>query len=84
VGLAEEPMTEAETRAMVAALLGAIAPEADLAAVAEDADLRKTLDLDSMDFMRFVAGLHERTGLPIPEADYPRLFTLRGIVAYFA
>jgi pyruvate dehydrogenase E2 component (dihydrolipoamide acetyltransferase) len=84
VGLAEEPMTEAETRAMVAALLGAIAPEADLAAVAEDADLRETLDLDSMDFMRFVAGLHERTGLPIPEADYPRLFTLRGIVAYFA
>lgn len=77
-------MTEAETRALVAELLGAIAPEADLASVAEDADLRETLDLDSMDFMRLVAGLHDRTGLPIPEADYPRLFTLRGIIAYLA
>jgi acyl carrier protein len=77
-------MTEAETRALVAELLGAIAPEAELASVADDADLRETLDLDSMDFMRLVAGLNERTGHPIPEADYPRLFTLGGIIAYFA
>jgi acyl carrier protein len=77
-------MTEAETRTLVAELLGAIAPEAELASVADDADLRETLDLDSMDFMRLVTGLHERTGHPIPEADYPRLFTLGGIIAYFA
>jgi acyl carrier protein len=67
---------------MVAEILAGIAPEAELSAVAGDADLREALDLDSMDFLNFVAALHERTGRPIPEADYPKLFTLDGVVAY--
>ncbi len=49
-----------------------------------DADLRETLDLDPMDFMNLVIGLHERTGVDIPDADYPQLFTLDGAVAYLA
>ncbi len=77
-------MTRQETLALVAEVLGGIAPEADLSAVAGDADLREALDLDSMDFQNLVAGLHERTGAPIPEADYPRLLTLDGMAAYFA
>jgi acyl carrier protein len=67
---------------MVAEILAGIAPEAELSTVAGDADLREALDLDSMDFLNFVAALHERTGRPIPEADYPKLFTLDGVVAY--
>jgi len=75
-------MTPSETRRLVAEILGGIAPEADLSTVADDADLREALDLDSIDFLNLVTALHERTGRPIPEADYPRLFTLDGIVAY--
>ncbi len=75
-------MTEAETRELIFEVLGGIAPEADPAALAGDADLRETLDLDSMDFMNFVVGLHERTGIDIPEADYPHFRTLNGVVAY--
>lgn len=77
-------MTPAESRVLVADILAAIAPEADLSAVAGDADLREALDLDSIDFLNLVTGLHERTGRQIPEADYPRLFTLDGIAAYLA
>ena len=76
-------MTTDETRKLVAELLAAIAPEVDLSTVADDADLREELDLDSIDFLNLVTGLHERTGRLIPEADYPRLFTLDGIAAYF-
>jgi acyl carrier protein len=76
-------MTRDETVALVAEILGGIAPEADLSKVPGDADLRETLDLDSMDFLNFVAALHERTGHPIPEADYPKLLTLDGVAAYF-
>lgn len=64
--------------------LAGIAPKADLATLREDDDLREALDLDSMDFRNLVSGLHERTRQPIPEADYPRLFTLAGILACFA
>jgi acyl carrier protein len=77
-------MNETEIRALAAEVLAGIAPEADLATVGDDEDLRVALDLDSMDFMNFVIGLHERSGLDIPEADVPKLFTLRGLTAYLA
>ena len=75
-------MTETEIRQLAASVLAGIAPEADLAGVRDDQDLRDALDLDSMDFQNFVIGLHRGSGHPIPEADYPRLFTLRGVLAY--
>jgi len=77
-------MNESEARALAADVLAGIAPEADLATVRDDEDLRSALDLDSMDFMNFVIGLSQRTGHPIPEADAPRLHTLRGLVDYLA
>ena len=39
-------------------------------------------DLDLMDFLNLVIGLHERTGLDMPEADYPKLFPLDAAIAY--
>lgn len=76
-------MNESELRTMVSEILAGIAPEADLGSVDGGADLRLALDLDSMDFLNLVVGLHEQTGRDIPEADYPRLFTLAGMQDYF-
>jgi acyl carrier protein len=75
-------MTEDDVRALAREVLAGIAPEADLSTVTDSEDLREALDLDSMDFLNFVIGLHERTGRPIPEADYPKLYTLRAMVSY--
>jgi len=77
-------MNETEIRTLAADVLAGIAPEADLSTVGDDEDLRAALDLDSMDFMNFVIGLHERSGLDIPEADVPKLFTMRGLTGYLA
>lgn len=77
-------MNAREARALAAEVLGGIAPEADLGTVGDDEDLRQALDLDSMDFMNLVIGLSERSGVDIPDADAPRLRTLRGLVAYLA
>ena len=75
-------MNEQEIRRIAAEVLAGIAPEADLSALADDADLREALDLDSMDFLNFVIGVGQRSGLDIPEADTPRLHTMRGLVTY--
>lgn len=75
-------MTPAESKRLILEILGDIAPEADTAALEGDADLRETLDLDSMDFLNLIIALHERTGLDIPERDYPKLATLDGAAAY--
>jgi acyl carrier protein len=77
-------MNAAEIREVVLSILGGIAPEVDLARVRPDADLREELDIDSMDFLRFVVGIAERLGVEIPEADYPRVRTLDGCVEYLA
>jgi acyl carrier protein len=75
-------MTSDEIRAAVLRVLGEIAPEADLAALEPDVDLRQQLDLDSMDILNFVVGIHTALGIDIPEADYPRFVTLNGGVEY--
>jgi acyl carrier protein len=67
---------------VVRGALAGVAPEADLDALPLDANLRDELDLDSMDFLSFVVGLHKALGVEIPEADYGRLATLAGTVAY--
>ncbi len=77
-------MNEPDIRRLVAEVLAGIAPEADLSALGDDEDLREALDLDSMDFLNFVTGLHQRSGRPIPEADHPRLTTLGGVLRYLA
>ena len=76
-------MNEQQARGLAADVLAGIAPETDLATVGDDEDLRLALDLDSMDFMNFVIGLSQRSGMDIPEADSPRLRTLRGLATYF-
>jgi acyl carrier protein len=77
-------MTEPDARALVLRCLGDIAPEADLAALPAGADLRETLDLDSMDFFNLVAALADGSGAVIPDADARQLTTLDGAVGYLA
>ena len=61
-----------------------VAPEADPAALDPDVPLRDQLDIDSMDFLNFLIGIHRELGVEIPEVDYPRLATLDRILAYLA
>jgi acyl carrier protein len=77
-------VTPDEIRSIVVAELSRIAPESDPARLADFADLRDELDIDSMDFLNFVTALNARTGVAIPETDYAKLFTLGGAVAYLA
>jgi acyl carrier protein len=77
-------MTLDEIRAAVLSALHGLAPEVDLSGVDPAADLRDALDIDSMDFLRLVVQLDERLGVAVPEADYPRIRTLDGCVAYLA
>lgn len=77
-------MTREEVRALVREKLASVAPDADLDALAPDADLRESIDLDSVDFLRFVTALHAATGVSIPNADYRQICTLRGCVDYLS
>jgi acyl carrier protein len=77
-------MTKDEIREIVLHVLGQIAPEADMSQIKPNLRIRDQLDIDSMDLLNFVVGLHKELQVEIPEADYPRLATLNGCIDYLA
>jgi acyl carrier protein len=75
-------MNDQEIQARVLAALGQVAPEADLATLDPTVNIREQLDVDSMDFLTFVMELDRELGVDVPEADYGKIATLDGCVAY--
>ncbi len=75
-------MNSEDIRATVLRVLGQIAPEADLAAVKPNVNLRDQLDIDSMDFLNFLIAVNKETHIDVPERDYGRLTTLDACVAH--
>jgi acyl carrier protein len=62
----------------------AVAPEADFDSVRPDRPVRDQIDIDSFDFLTVLENLHEKLGVNVPEADYGKMITLDGSVAYLA
>ena len=77
-------MDDATLKQTVLAALRRIAPEVEPDMVAPRQRLRDQVDLDSMDWLNFIVGLHERFGVDIPEADYAGLVSVDAIVAYLS
>jgi acyl carrier protein len=75
-------VTRDELRQAVLGVLKEIAPEADLSRLAPDAPIRDQLDVDSIDFMRLLIGVNEKLHVDVPEADYPRVASLNGLLDY--
>jgi acyl carrier protein len=77
-------MTREELIAAAWEELTGVAPDLADLIVPPEADLRQTLDLDSMDFLNWIGALHRRLGVEIPELDYPKLRSLEATAAYLA
>ena len=75
-------MNATDIRRTVLQVLGDIAPEAASVTLDDTEPLREQLDLDSMDFLNFVIGLHRALNVDIPETDYLKVQTLRDLTAY--
>ncbi len=75
-------MTEEDTRSAILSVLTTIAPEIEPDEIRDDVRLRDQVDLDSMDWLNFLRGIHRRLHVEIPEADYASLRTLADLVTY--
>jgi acyl carrier protein len=77
-------MTNEEIRVIVIETLKGIAPEIEEGELRPDRLLRDQVDLDSMDWLNFLVGLHQKLRVDIPEADYRKLTTLDALIGYLA
>jgi acyl carrier protein len=76
--------TTQDARTLVIDVLVEVAPDVGTEALEPGTRIQEDLDLDSMDFLDFVAGISERTGLEVPERDYARLRTIGDCTDYVA
>lgn len=75
-------MDTADIRSEVLSVLTGIAPEVEADDITDDELLRDQVDLDSMDWLNFLIGIHKRLHVEIPESDYASLRTLADVVRY--
>ena len=69
-------------RRLILRVLSDIAPEIDIESLDATEDLRDQIDIDSVDFLNFVIGLHKELNVEIPDADVSKLVTLNGCIGY--
>ncbi len=65
-------------------VLASVAPEVRDLELDPHAPLRDQLELDSMDHLHFLIGLHGRFGVDIPESDYGAMRKLDEVANYIA
>jgi acyl carrier protein len=75
-------VSDDELKALILREVGNIAPEIDLGQVDTALNLREQVDLDSMDMLNLLIGIHGATGIDIPEADYAKMTCIDDAVAY--
>jgi acyl carrier protein len=75
-------MTPDEARAILETTLREIVPDASLASLGGDVDLRQTLELDSLDFVELVERLSKRAGFRIEDDDADELRTPDSATAF--
>lgn len=75
-------MTQDNIRGEVLSVLTTIAPEVEADDIRDELLLRDQVDLDSMDWLNFLIGIHKRLQVDIPESDYRSLRTLTDVVRY--
>lgn len=76
--------TPEEIRTSVLQALHHIAPEVDLEDLEPDALLREEMDIDSMDFLRFLQEINVELKVDVPEKDYAKLTTISNCVEYLS
>jgi acyl carrier protein len=75
-------MTSDDAKRIILDVLSEIAPEVDPATVDHSVDLTEQLDLDSMDYLSWMLGIHEATGIDIPQRDVSMFLTIEGAAAF--
>lgn len=77
-------MTTQKHRELIVSIIKRIAPETDLTHLNPNLRFRDQFEFDSIDCLNLVMTIARELQIDIPEADFPRLATLKGCLDYLA
>ena len=75
-------MNTTEIERLIIEAIKAVAPEVEKNTIDFDEDIREECDLDSMDFINYLAALQKSTGIKIIEGDYPKFHSINSALTF--
>lgn len=61
-----------------------VAPDIEEKEILPDANIQRSLEIDSFDFLKILTALNGQLGVEVPEADYAQVDTLEHMAEYFS
>lgn len=77
-------MNEGDIKPIIVKLLKRIAPDSQPEQLKPDDNIRRTLGIDSFDYLQFIIGLDDALGIQTSEEDYGKIETLTSLIEYVA
>jgi acyl carrier protein len=77
-------MNEGDIKQIIIKLLKRIAPDSAPEQLKPDDNIRRTLGIDSFDYLQFIIGLDEALGIQTSEEEYGKIETLTSLLDYIA
>lgn len=75
-------MNDDEIKRTLFRLLKGIAPDTEPERLKAEDNIRRSLSIDSFDYLQFIVGVDEEFGIQTPEEDYGKIGTLREVIDY--
>ncbi len=77
-------MTDEQIRESIIKEILNIAPDIQEEDILPDANIQRSLEVDSFDFLKILTALYKELGVEVPEADYAKVDTLDHMAEYFS
>lgn len=76
-------MTKDELKNMIVKEILEIAPDIEEDEIEFNANIQRSLEIDSFDFLKILTAMHQKTGVEVPEADYAKVGSVEEMANYF-
>ncbi len=76
-------MTTEEIKQTIIEQILMVAPDIEKEEIEPNANLQRSLEIDSFDFLKVLTALNETLGVDVPETDYAQVDTLEHMADYF-
>lgn len=76
-------MKRDELQKMIIKEIIEVAPDIEEDVIEVSANIQRSLEIDSFDFLKILTAMHQNTGVEVPEDDYAKVGSVEDMATYF-